>query len=470
MRISSVSSLAFRGDDVRLAPSFHVAADPQALATVAKLQVTDRLSEICEPTGLFRGPIFKRIFAADPAFGRAYVTATDLEQAELRPVLSLSLLHGALLKRLELDMDTVVVSCSGVNLGKAFYVRPDMAGLIGSHDLIRVVPDANKIRPGYLFAYLDSRFGRSALRQLAHGGSIRHLEPHQLASLRIPRVGRSFEAEIHDLVFAASRLLSRHGARLDRATTAIEKATGLTSIELNRWEEDPSHLGWGECRGGVSSLRALNFDPRVARIRALLDKLPNDPLGELCDPAYFRGKNVFKREEASSDSGVMLLGQRAVFRLRPEGRFISAVSVEQNRLQVPSGTVLIPSHGTLGARELYCRAIAVTPGMTSYAFSGDFFRCVPVASRIQSGFLYAFLRSRYAFKVLRGLSSGGKQQELTSGSMATLPIPRLPSDHERRIAAEVDTALTELDEATKALTSARALVERRVDEAHLAPS
>ena len=470
MRVSSISSLSFANDEVRLAPSFHVTADPEALTTVARLEAADTLTELCRPSGLFRGPIFRRVFAADPAFGRPYVTATDLEQAELRPVASLSMLHGELLERLELGEDTIVVSCSGVNLGKAFYVRPDMAGLIGSHDLIRIVPDETRVRPGYLFAYLDSRFGRSALRQVTHGGSVRHIEPHQIAELRIPRLGKTIESEIHDLVFAASRLLARHSARLEDATETIERATGLSAIALDRWEEDPSRLGWSEHPTGFGSLRALNFDPRVKRIRHLLEQQSFDPLGELCDADYFRGKNVFKREEASPDTGVLLLGQRAVFRLRPEGRFISRNSVERNRLQVPPGTVLIPSHGTLGARELYCRAIAVTPGMADFAYSGDFFRCVPLPHRVRPGFLYAFLRSRYAFRMLRGLSSGGKQQELTAGRMAVLPVPRLPERQEAGVADDVDQALAEFDEATDALSQARALVERRIGSAARRPN
>jgi type I restriction enzyme S subunit len=393
------------------------------------------------------------------------VTATDLEQAEVRPVVYLSGIHGELLDLLSLRKDMIVISCSGVNLGKSFYVRPDMDGLVASHDLIRVVADPAKIRAGYLFAYLDSRFGRNAVRRSTHGGSVRHIEPAALASLRVPRLTDDREAEINNLVFEASRLLANHVSRLDQATSTLEASCGLSDALLDGWEESPVHFGWSEDEISTQSLRALNYDPRAQAIRHRLTSGDHRLLADLCDPAYFRGKQVFKREDASSNEGVLLLGQRGAFRLRPEGRFLARESVERHGLRVPPGTVLIPSHGTLGPRELYCRAVVVTPGMANYAFSGDFFRCAPLSATIEPGYLYAFLRSRHAFRLLRSISSGAKQQELSVQRMAEFPVPRLPLDLERQIGLTVDLAIVEYDTAVQMLTRARIHVERSVGRA-----
>jgi len=458
MKVATVSSRIFSAGDHRLAPSYHVVTDELAL----NFGRSDALADVCVPGGLYRGQIFRRIFAPDPSCGRPYVTATDLEQAEVRPVVYLSQVHGALLGRLALHEDMIAVSCSGVNLGKAFYVRPDMDGLVASHDLIRVQADPAKIRPGYLFAYLDSQYGRGALRQSTHGGSVRHIEPDDLAQLQVPRLADAQEAEIHRLVFEASRLLADQAARLERATEALEIAAGLDAALLEGWENRSDRLGWGELNAGTSSLRALNYDPRTRAIHDVLTSGLHTPLGQLCDPAYFRGKQVFTREEASPSEGVLLLGQRAAFRLRPEGRYISLRSVESNRLRVPAGTVLIPSHGTLGPRELYCRALVVTPGMSEHAFSGDFFRCVPLADEVEPGYLYAFLRSRFAFRLLRGMSSGGKQQELATQRMAELPVPRIGDQAERKIGREIDSAATAYDSAVQKLTQARLYIEKAV--------
>lgn len=460
MRVASVSSAELFAGELRLGPDFYVASDQAALDVVTAFGKADALSSLCLPHGLYRGPIFRRVFAADPAFGRPYVTATDLEQAEVRPVVYLSRIHGDLLDRLALQPDRVVVSCSGVNLGKAFYVRPDMDGLVASHDLIRIDVDPDRVKPGYLFAFLDSRFGRSALRQSIHGGSVRHIEPEDLAEIRVPRLDPRIETNIDAQVFQASRLLSAHVEHLDQATRRLEAAAGLPQILLDNWDDEPAHRGWSNAAAGEESLRALNHDPRVTAVREAIAAGRHDHLGDLCDPAYFRGKQIFKREEAQPGNGVLLLGQRAAFRLRPEGRYISHRSVDANRLRLPAGTTLIPSHGTLGARELYCRAVAVTPGLSGNAYSGDFFRCVPLPDLVLPGYLYAFLRSRYAFRLLRGMSSGGKQQELSRERMAAMPVPRLDPAAEAAIAAQVEQAWLDYDSGVGLLTAAREEFER----------
>lgn len=463
MKTALVDIARLMEGELRLAPSFHVMADREALNLAATAANADLLGELCVQGGLFRGAIFRRVFSPNPRFGRPYVTATDLEQAEVRPAVFLSRMHGELLDRLTLRRDSIVISCSGVNLGKSFYVRPDLDGLVASHDLIRVIADPAKIRSGYLFAYLDSRFGRSAVRRSIHGGSVRHIEPADLSSLPIPRLPEAEETLIHERVSNASCLLADHASRLDRATAMLEKACGLDDSHLDGWAEDQVRLGWKEWNASTSSLRALNFDPRARAIRERLLSVAHTPLGELCDPEYFRGKQVFKREDASPAEGVLLLGQRAAFRLRPEGRYLSRRSVERHNLRVPPGTILIPSHGTLGPRELYCRAVVVTPGMSEFAFSGDFFRCAPLPDRISPGYLYAFLRSRHAFRLLRSLSSGGKQQELSVERMSDVPIPRLCSNLEAELSGEIEKAEAEYDAAVAALAEMRNRVENFLD-------
>jgi type I restriction enzyme S subunit len=130
---------------------------------------------------------------------------------------------------------------------------------------------------------------------------------------------------------------------------------------------------------------------------------------------------------------------------------------------VKPGTILIPSHGTLGERELYCRALIVSPRTSQYVFSGDFFRCAPLPGRIRPGFLYAFLRSRTAFRLLRSISIGSKQQAFHPELLQQLSVPRLQKQRESAIADKVDRAVLLYDRALDCGDQARELVERSLD-------
>jgi len=158
----------------------------------------------------------------------------------------------------------------------------------------------------------------------------------------------------------------------------------------------------------------------------------------------------------------MLLGQRNAFHLRPDGRLISTKSIEGLGLKVPVGTSLIPCHGTLGEQELYCRATLVTERTSQNAFSGDFYRCIPLKDKIKPGYLFAFLRTRLAFRLIRSMSTGSKQQYQHPIRMAQMPIPRLKNKIEEEIAKKVDRAIYLRDHSLELEDQARTLVEEAI--------
>ncbi|WP_419650104.1 hypothetical protein, partial [Thiolapillus sp.] len=63
------------------------------------------------------------------------------------------------------------------------YARPDMDGVACSEHVMRVVPNESLIKPGYLYAYLSSRFGVPIVVSGTYGAIIQHIEPHHIAEL-----------------------------------------------------------------------------------------------------------------------------------------------------------------------------------------------------------------------------------------------------------------------------------------------
>jgi hypothetical protein len=464
MRTGSVLAEDLEHEGRRLTGSFHLSEDEAALRALRPRERTSvRLLDVTKGRQIFRGPIFKRKYVDDPSYGVPYVSANDLDRVFVEPAGFLSRSLGSLLDELRLREGMILVTCSGMSLGKALWARREMDGLVASHDLIRIEADVTNIPPGYLYMFLASRFGRAAIRRQTYGGSIKHIEPHHLQGLLVPRLRPSLEMEIHDLAMESSTKVSLHVDLMREATARLLAAAGVTEPSAYEWRTDETRLGWSQFSVGSLSLRALNFDPRAVALRnGLIRVNRTTQLGQLCVPQWFKGKIIFTRVDAEPEYGALLIGQRKAFRPRPEGRWISRKSIKGLGLQVPAGTTLIPSHGTLGDNELYCRAVYVTPRMANYAFSGDFFRCVPAEGAIHSGYLHAFLRSELAFRLLRSISTGGKQQEQHPVMMWDLPIPRLHDAEESCIGAIVEKAARELDAAMSAEDEAESLLERMI--------
>ena len=90
------------------------------------------------------------------------------------------------------------------------YTRPDMEGMWSSQDILKVVPDSDKVFPGYLYAYLSSRFGMPLVVSETYGAIIQHIEPYHIANLPVPRLGEDIEEQVHHNIVEAARLLGEY--------------------------------------------------------------------------------------------------------------------------------------------------------------------------------------------------------------------------------------------------------------------
>ncbi|HEV2380246.1 MAG TPA: hypothetical protein VG206_10680 [Terriglobia bacterium] len=76
-----------------------------------------------------------------------------------------------------------------------------------SHDIVRIIPRTDQIRPGYLYAALGHpRLGRPLVIRYAYGTSIPHLDPSDVASIPIVRFAKSLENEVADRMEKAVQL------------------------------------------------------------------------------------------------------------------------------------------------------------------------------------------------------------------------------------------------------------------------
>lgn len=420
---------------------------------------TEKLSQVTER--IFHAGREGRQWVDDPQYGTPFLGSTDILTADLSV---LPLIAKKQIQRnplFTLEERWTLITRSGT-IGRMAYVRPEMAGMACSEHVLRVVPAVERIPPGYLYAFLSSRYGVPLVVSGTYGAVIQHIEAEHIAELPVPRFGEALEAQIDRLVSSAAKDVSESSRLINLATQTLLTAIGREDLRDDLWHQDTRALGWQEHSISSESLRALNYDPRIATIRQEIEAGPHSQLGSLCDPSQFKGKIIFTRIDADPEHGYMLLGQRNAFHIRPEGRWISRKSVAGLGLIVSPGTTLVPSHGTLGEFELYCRALIVTKRTAQYAYSGDFFRCVPLEGAIEPGYLFAFMRSRLAFRMLRSISTGGKQQEQHPAMMYRLPIPRLGNEKEREIAALVDKGCQLYDQGLDAEDRARSLIEEQI--------
>ena len=465
MRVGSVSSADVWAEGGRLTGGYHLSEDQVAVARLGRLASSSaRLGDLVEERGLFRGPIFKRIYAAGAAHGEPYVSASDLLEAHVRPASYLSPSLGRLLEELRVREGTILITCSGMNLGSAIWTRPDTAGLVATHDLIRIYPDEKEAPAGYVFAYLAGRYGHAWIRKQIYGGNIKHIEPSHLEPMPVPRFSRKMEAGVSELVERASLLMADFNGKVVEATRQFFESVGLDDMTGEDWHAQGRDLGFQIMFPGVDTLRALNNNPRLRWLEDRLRDSKWKPLREVLRPGTLKRGTRFSRVDASDEHSVRLVGQKHMFWMKPLGRRVARWAVPDDATIAP-GTTLVAAQGTLGETELYCRAEFIWGSATENAYSEHLLRFVADESTILSGCLFAFLRSETAFRILRSISSGSKQQEQHRDLRERIPIPIPGMDDQRRIHNLITAAYDARHQSTSLQDEAIRLVETAIEEA-----
>lgn len=385
--------------------------------------------------GIYNGPRFPRIYVDDPAYGVPFLGSTDILAADLTNLSLLSKKQVADYPELVIGEGWTLITCSGT-IGRMAYSRPDMKGLAGSQHFMRVIPNQERILPGYLYAYLSSPYGVPLIISGTYGAVIQHIEPQHIADLPVPRLGEAIERQAHELVNEAAQLRTDYQQQIEQATALLFQVVGLEDITAVEWHTKGSDLGFFIRRNPVTSLRALNYNPRFLQLCETIKSTRWKPLGELCRPGTLQRAGRYKRIDADREHGCQLIGQRHLFWQRPEGRWVAGFALGED-VFVKAGTSLVAAQGTLGEGELYCRAEFIWGPATAYAYSEHMLRVVADEDLILSGCLFAFLRSEIAFRMLRSISSGSKLQDNHYALLPTLPVPWPDRDAQLQIHALV---------------------------------
>lgn len=414
--------------------------------------------------GIYNGPQFSRNYVEDPAYGVPFITGSSMLQADLTNVglLSRHDANSSRLNYLELHEGMTLISCSGT-IGRMTYCRSDFDGMWSSQDVLKVVPDTEQIKPGYLYAFLSSRFGVPQIIGGTYGAVIQHIEPEHIFDLQVPRLG-GVEDDAHKFVTQAAKLRSQYQYQIREATRLYFESIGLQDISAHEWHNQGASLGFAATLAVSTSLRALNFNPRFNTLVKKLSSVKHKLLGEICSDGELGGGARFKRVDAEPEYGIKLIGQKEIFWLEPEGRWISPKYAPED-IFVKDETILVASQGTLGENEVFCRASLITGDWIKFAYTQHFLRIYPgTSSEFSGALLFAFLRSETAFRCLRSMSTGSKQQDLHHELLKQFPIPVPGGNVTATIEGLVRTAFQARHEAARLEHAAIALVENTIQE------
>lgn len=412
--------------------------------------------------GLVNAGRIKRIWVDDPQHGIRFLSSTDILKSDLSDLRLIS--HKAIQEnpKLMIKQGWILITRAGT-IGRMAYARHDMDGMACSEDVLRIIPDNQKILSGYLFAYLRCKFGVPLVVGGTYGAIIQHIEPQHIAGLPVPRLGVDVESQVHQLITNAAARFAQAQSLYQQATRRALEYAGLPELSPAQWHSRRA-ISFSTSIDSYSRLRALSYEPRLQQIIALVQKGRHATLGSLLSRPPFR-PNRFSRIDVDPGLGIQLVGQREMFFRRWDGRWISASGVSnQQDLLAPAGTIALACIGTLGEHEVYGRVVRVRPAQALFALSDNVLQLRVDNTVIPSGYLFALLRSETYFRSFRCLSVGGKQQVLHPIFLSEIPIPLAPRPVMDTIDSDIREADSLCDHALTEEDTAIRLVEAEIEK------
>ncbi len=386
-----------------------------------------------------------RLWVNTPEYGVPFLGAGHLRRADFSDLPLISRRQVQSTPLFIVHKRWTLITRSGT-VGKMIYAREEMDGMAVSEDVLRVVPDEAEIHPGYLYAYLQSKFGVPLVVSGTYGAIIQHLEPEHIAALPVPRLGAKNELRIHDLIQAAADLRTSAAANKSAANQLFSKLASLP--ELKPLETYPTpYVGSARASQLADRMDTTYYVDPYTEARGALDTAghgwPSRRLSEVADVFI---PTIFKRMYADDPSqGYPYVTGADVFCIRPESsQYLMKVVAEENRLVLHRGMILLHEAGQ--RYGLIGRSVMVGRSLDGFACTNNMVRIVP-KNPMDAGYLFAVLSSDYGLRLLKREAAGSSIPHLDERRIAAVTIPWPDENVRARIADPADRARAEWDRA-----------------------
>lgn len=409
MKTVTVKNNWLSDSDLRLDASYHLSDGVKTKRIIEKLCPYSKVSLKKEAKELFKGNIHKRVYVSSPEHGLMFYTASDLFKTDLDSGKYLSKRYSPYLKELELKKDWILITRSGT-LGNVVYTTSDHEGKIGTDDLVRIKPLENKVKKGYLYAYLSSKFGYGLLTQSSYGGVVKHIEPHHIQNIQIPILPEKKQDEIDRLIIKATELRVEANGLLKKAQDIILNSVGFIKKGLSK-KVSISNIN----ESHQKRFEAQHFVSEGHEIISHIKKGDFKYLKDVSEPIFRPG--IFKRHYV--EYGIDFLGGSDIVRTIPKSdkKLSIAKTKHLQGLKIEEDWILVTCGGTIGNCAL------VNSYMDGKSASQHILRVI--ANGIPNGYLYAFLSSSIGLKAIQSFSYGSVIPQIEPHHLGLLPIPVL---------------------------------------------
>jgi type I restriction enzyme S subunit len=336
-----------------------------------------------------------------------------------------------------------------------------MDGMACTEDVLRVIPDREKVPPGYLYAFLSSKFGVPLVISGTYGAIIQHIEPEHIAGLPVPRLGDELERRVHNEIENAAK--ARSQAAEHKVNSSKLLLNGLGLFDYTAADTPTSFAVFNVKSSELYRLDAAFHSPTCRFASEQLETAASETR-LLSDLARVFTPGIFKRRYVDApEFGYPYFSGTELFQLDASPRGFLAKKwrgIEEYR--VHTGWLLIQDAGQIGG--LIGTMVRVPPHFDGSVVSNHLMRIATQDLEV-AAFLFAVLTSACGYRAIVRNAFGSSIPQLDPKHIGKLTIPWPSASLRAVVAAEVLHAWKLEDEAVGREREGVALVERAIEEA-----
>ncbi|MGO3181271.1 MAG: methylation-associated defense system restriction endonuclease subunit S MAD5 [Aequorivita sp.] len=446
MKTLKVKHNWFKESGQRLDASYYLSEGPLTNIKLEKspYPLTTLSKETIE---IFKGNIFKRVYVDNPNTGHPFMTASDMMKSDLNSGKFVSKKYTNV-ANLMVEENWILTTRSGT-LGNTVYTNKGFKNFLVTDDLIRIIPKNNKVKGGFMYAYLTSKYGNGLLTQSSYGGVVKHIEPHHIESLLIPIFPVDKQKVINQLVVDSSKLRLKAADLLQRSHLSLSEAIqykGADNLHITNLKT-------------ILKSHQIRFESRYYtsegyQIQNFIQNREHKKLIEVSEEIHRPG--IFKRHYV--EKGVEFFGGAEIMKAIPQSdkKLSIAKTKHLESLKIEEDQILVTCGGTIGNTVLVNRFLA------GKAASQHILRVK--AKGIKTGYLFAFMSSDLGLKIMESFSYGSVIPQIEPHHLELLSIPIIEKSKMNEIHEMIMEYKESISLAIEKELEAIALVEKEIEQ------
>ncbi|MCO3988733.1 hypothetical protein FA106_18300 [Pseudomonas aeruginosa] len=458
MIIKTIPSTWIIEEEHRLDCGPFVKGSVEARKTIEALPcLKNRLVDVTKDgiNGIYHVGQDKIVWVEDEELGLPFVRSSDILKADLSSQPLISRRQVAANHLFQCPEGTTLITRSGT-IGRMAYMRSDMVDTAISQDVLKVVPDERKIRSGYLYAFLNSKYGLPIVTGGTFGSIIVHIEAENISSLPVPRLGE-VEERAHELVRQAAQLRVQASKLISEQIGELEEEIAGGPIKWDHKNPQAFSVGTQTVNRFFNRLDAFHY---IGFVGEALQKA-KVPLVEIVHHADALYPPFMKRIWVE-EGGVEFLGGAEMLMLdQRSDSHIASSTKDLDQFVVKEGYVLFQCDGQ--RYGIFGRPVLANRNIIGKAVTQHMMRIIPHDKR-DAGYIFTYLATGFGRRLLMRFSAGTSIPSLNEDGARKILI-YWPDEERRRTVSQIaEQAWENRAQATELEDQARSLVERTIEE------